>query len=76
MTTARMTLPIGDLGHGGGDASAIARALEGLPGVIRVAVNPLTEMAYVEYDPERATEGAFRTAIDRVGFRVGTARIR
>lgn len=73
MITERTTVPIEDLGCGGGGTLTIERALGKLPGVRRVAVNPLTEMAYVEYDPERVTREEFRRAIERAGFRVGKA---
>lgn len=76
MKTERTTLPILDLGCGGGGTLAIERALERLPGVIRAAVNPLTEMAYVEYDPARVSNDEFRRAIERAGFHIGTAGIR
>lgn len=76
MKTERTTLPIYGLGCGGGGTLTIERALEKLPGVLRVYVNPLTEMAYLEYDPARATGEEFRRAIERVGFRAGAASLR
>ena len=76
MKTERTTLPIYDLGCGGGGALSIERALEKLPGVIRVYVNPLTEMAYLEFDPAQATGDDFCRAIERAGFRAGAASLR
>lgn len=75
MKTERATLPIDDLGCGGGGTLTIERALAKLPGVIRASVNPLTEMAYVEYDPTRVSRDEFRRAIERAGFRVGAAGV-
>ena len=76
MKTERTTVPIDDLGCGGGGTLAIERALEKLPGVVRASVNPLTEMAYVEYDPALVNRDAFRGAIERAGFHTGAAGLR
>lgn len=76
MKTERTTLPIDDLGCGGGGTLAIERALEKLPGVIRASVNPLTEMAYVEYDPARVSRDDFYGAIERAGFHINAPGIR
>lgn len=69
MSTRRVTLAIGGLGCGGGGALTVERALERLPGVRRVYVNPATEMAYVEFDPDRVDPTALAAAVGAVGFR-------
>ena len=68
MTTQHVTLPISGLGCGGGGALTIERVLAKLPGVLRVYVNPATEMAYVQYDPAHCSVEALLAAVDAVGF--------
>jgi cation transport ATPase len=68
MTTARVTLPLDNLGGGGGEALAIERAIATLPGVTQVYINPLTEMAYVAYDPALVGRQHLRAALDRLGY--------
>lgn len=70
----RLTLPIADLGCGGGGALTIERTLVRLPGVRRAYVNPLTEMAYVEMDAARCSRADLVRAIEGLGFRVDTLR--
>jgi hypothetical protein len=73
MTTARVTLPLDNLGCGGGEALAIERAIARLPGVSEVYVNPLTEMAYVVYDPALMDSEHLRTDLDRLGYGIPSA---
>jgi len=68
MATQRMTLPIYNLGCGGGEALAVEHALTQTPGVVYVYVNPLTEMAYVEFDPTRTTFVRLVAVIERIGY--------
>ena len=68
MTTVRVTLPLYNLGCGGGEALAIERAIATLPGVTQVYLNPLTEMAYVVYDPALVGQQDLRAALDRLGY--------
>src|SRR6266498_4397776 len=69
MTTARVTLPLYNLGcGGGGEALAIERAIATMPGVAQVSINPLTEMAYVVYDPAQLCPEHLRAALDRLGY--------
>ena len=68
MTTVRVTLPLYNLGCGGGEALAIERAIATLPGVTQVYLNPLTEMAYVVYDPALVGQQHLRAALDRLGY--------
>lgn len=74
--TRRATIPIYGFGCGGGGALTIERALEKVPGVVRAYVNPATEMAYVEYDPDLAEAARLTAAVERVGFRAGEPNLR
>ena len=69
MTTERATLAIYGLTCGGGGALLAERALAREPGVVRAYVNPSTEMAYVEYDPERVSADQLVAAVAHVGLR-------
>ena len=71
MTVARVTLEIFGLGCGGGGALAIERALVRIQGVARAYVNPATETAYVEYDPETVRPNELVAAVEHAGFRAG-----
>lgn len=70
MTAKHITIGILGLSCGGGGVTAIEHALSRLPGVRRAYVNPLTEMAYVEYEPERTTVEQLVAAVERAGFPV------
>jgi hypothetical protein len=73
MTTARVTLPLDNLGCGGGEALTIERAIARLPGVSEVYINPLTEMAYVVYDPALIDSEYLRADLDRLGYGISSA---
>ena len=68
MTTVRVTLPLYNLGCSGGEALAIERVIAKMPGVTQVYLNPLTEMAYVVYDPALVGQQHLRAALDRLGY--------
>lgn len=68
---AHTTLPLTDLACGGGGALTIEHELSRVPGVARVYVNPLTEMAYVEYDATVCDVPALTAAVERAGYRGG-----
>jgi copper chaperone CopZ len=70
----RLVLSVTGL-RGGVDALRAEAALADVPGVIHAYVNPVTEMAYIEYDAERATEHQLAAAIDSAGFRAGAAAV-
>ena len=72
--TARVTIPIFGFACGGGGCLVAERALARVAGVIRVYVNPATEMAYVEFDPVLATPQQLVAALELVGFRAGAVR--
>lgn len=67
----RLTFAIDGLACGGGGALAVEQALARLPGVVRAYVNPLTEMAYVEIDPDAASEQQLVAAVTDLGLRPG-----
>jgi copper chaperone CopZ len=75
MTTARVTLPLYNLGCDGGEALTIERAIARLPGVSEVYINPLTEMAYVVYDPALMDSEHLRTDLDRLGYGISSAAL-
>lgn len=68
MTTRRITLPIYNLGCGGGESLSIESALTRVAGVTEAYVNPTTEMAYIVYDSVLATPEQFAAVIDRLGY--------
>jgi len=68
MTTARVTLPLYNLGCGGGEALAIQRAIATTPGVTQVYINSLTEMAYVVYDSSLLGRAELSAALERLGY--------
>lgn len=68
MKRERITLPIYNLGCGGGGTLAIERALTKLPGVSYAYINPLTEMAYVEFDPTLANPEELAALIEELGY--------
>ena len=72
MTTARMTLPLDYLGCSG-EALTIERAIARLPGVSEVYINPLTEMAYVVYDPALMDSEHLRAGLDHLGYEIPSA---
>lgn len=72
----RVTLPIYGLGCGGGGALTAERALARVPGVRQTYVNPLTEMAYIEYNPTVAGSDQLIAAVEGVGLRAGEPSLR
>ncbi len=72
----RVTIALFGLSCGGGGSLTIERALAKLPGVIRVYVNPATEMAYVEFNSELCRLDKFEAAIKEAGFEAGEPTLR
>jgi len=70
----RATLPVYNLGCGGGGALGLERTLRRMPGVLYAYVNPATEMAYVAYDGAEVDVSSLVGAIERAGY--GTPAIR
>lgn len=71
MPRQRVTIPVFQLGCGGGGALTIERALARLPGVVRIYVNPATEMAYLEVDSSLITLEGVKATVEQLGFRAG-----
>jgi P-type Cu+ transporter len=76
MKKQRLTFSIEDLSCGGGGSLQVERVLARLPGVVHASVNPATEMAYVEYDPEQVDKEQFVKTVERAGFRAGVPHLR
>lgn len=68
MTTQHTTVPLQSLGCASGGRAAIERALLDIPGVLRAYVNPVTEMAYVEFDPALSDAQVIGAVIRQTGY--------
>lgn len=53
-----------------GASAGLERRLRRVPGVSGVAVNPLTEVAYVTFDPDRTNLAELEFVVSAAGFRV------
>ncbi|MEX0630417.1 MAG: heavy metal-associated domain-containing protein [Chloroflexota bacterium] len=73
MRAHELRIPIYGLGCGGGGATTIERELGRAPGVLRVYVNPATEVAYVDFDPAQTDPTRLARVIDQTGYRAGPA---
>ena len=71
-----MTIAITGLGCGGGGCLIVERAIAKVRGVRRVYVNPATEMAYVDYDPQLMDRAQLIAAVERTGLRAADLRRR
>jgi hypothetical protein len=76
MHTERVTLPIFGLTCGGEGALTVEKSLTRAAGVERAYVNPLTEMAYIEYDPIITNPQVLSDVVRGVGFRAGQPCVR
>lgn len=56
MKRTTTTMLLDQLGCAGGAALSLERVLSRLSGVTRAYVNPVMEVAYVEFDADRCTE--------------------
>jgi copper chaperone CopZ len=68
MRTQHTTAPLQSLGCGSTGRAVIERSLRELPGVLEASVNPVTEMAYVEFDPARCSEEEVAAAVRATGY--------
>jgi len=64
----RLTLPVIGLSLGGSGALTLEREIRRLFGVSEVYVNPATENAYIDYDPECVTSTAIADKIRQLGY--------
>ena len=74
--TEHITIAITGFGCGGGGSLVAERAIARVPGVVRVYVNPATEMAYVEYDPHLMEIRRLNAAVEQTGLHVAELRRR
>ena len=68
---ARVTYAIYGLGCWGGGAATVEHALTRTSGVNRAYINPLTEMAYVDYDSDVCGAQALMSAVKGACYRTG-----
>ena len=71
-----MTIAITGFGCGGGGSLVVERAIGKVPGVLRVYVNPATEMAYVDYDPQLMERAQLIASVERTGLHAADLRRR
>lgn len=71
MTRKTATLMLDSTDDAGGSARTVETALRAVPGVLRAHVNPVTEVAYVEYDAERCDHADLERAVESVAGRAG-----
>ena len=67
MPTTRTALPLSSQVCGG-EHLTIERILSEVAGVVTAVVNPVSEMAYVEYDPAYTDPAALFATLKRTGF--------
>ncbi len=72
----RITLPIYGLTCQGSGSIVIEQALLQVTGVRNAYVNPVTEMAYVEFDPSRCNPEQLAAVIEQSGFNAGAPMVR
>lgn len=75
MPTIHVTMPIEGLGCWGSGALIVERAMATAPGVVQVYVNPVTEMAYIEYDVTATDPRHLAAVIEHAGFHAGPVRV-
>lgn len=76
METERLTMAIYGLQPDGPGADQVKWVLAGVRGVVRAYVNPATEMAYVEYNPELGGPEELVAAVERSGYKAGEVLVR
>ena len=67
MSLQRSTLPLPTL-RCAAEAITVEHVLRAVPGVTHVFVNPVTEMAYVEFDPDKCDAHSIRAALETAGY--------
>ena len=75
-SSQRVTFPIYGLGCGGDGALDVERALQGVSGVHRAYVNRLTEMAYVQLDPDTVCADRLTATVHDLGLEAGPVQAR
>jgi copper chaperone CopZ len=69
MKRKKTTVMLDDMACAAGSAHSIESVLARVPGVLRAYVNPVTEMAYIEFDADRCTETDIVRAAESLGIR-------
>lgn len=67
MPTSRTALPLSTYVCGG-EHLTVERILSEVDGVVTALVNPVSEMAYVEYDPALTDPDVLVAVLERAGF--------
>ena len=57
-------------------AQSVKQALRAVPGVVAVAVNPASGVAFVDHDPDKVSVGGLYEALRATGYRAGSAKVR
>lgn len=73
MTRKTTTVMLEDAGCTAGSAQTIERTLRDVTGVLRAYANPVTEVAYIEYDADRCTEADLVRALEALGLRAAVS---
>lgn len=68
---ASLRIPIEDLGCAASDAPVLERCLARTPGVVAVYVNPVTDIACVEFDTGQTDPWRLTLAVAAAGYRAG-----
>jgi len=69
MTQQRVTFQLTGVTCPGSEVLQLERAMSRAPGVMTAYVNPGTEKAYVEYDPDRCAPEGLKAVIQGAGFK-------
>ena len=69
MTQHRVTLQLIGMTCPGSEALQVEREITRVPGVLHVYVNPATEKAYIDYDPDRCAPEGLMAAVERAGLK-------
>lgn len=67
MPTSRTAIPLSSQVCGG-EHLTVERILSDVAGVVTALVNPVSEMAYIEYDPTLTNPDALFAVLKRAGF--------
>lgn len=69
MDSIRLTVPLSALGCAAGEAQTVERVLRQAPGVASAYLNPVSDTAYIDYDPGVTDPARLRSALREAGFR-------
>lgn len=69
MSTEQTTIKVIGMSCGGCE-NAVSRALKAVPGVVSARASHTESLAWVEYDPGKATVLALKQAITQAGYNI------